>query len=145
MTGVEIGPLANPIVSRDDGRIIYVDHQNAEGLRQKYANNPDVAVMDIVDVDAIWGSNTLQEAIGPGVAVDYVVASHVVEHVPDLISPGSRSCARSYDRAEPFASPYRTGDTHSTTCEGRVPRSRSSAPIVFEHVSHCRTLSLTPW
>ena len=86
MTGVEIGPLANPIVSRDDGRIIYVDHQNAEGLRQKYANDPDVAVMDIVDVDAIWGSNTLQEAIGPGVAVDYVVASHVVEHVPDLIS-----------------------------------------------------------
>ena len=85
-TGVEIGPLANPVVSRDDGRIIYVDHQNAEELRQKYANDPYVDVTKIVNVDAIWGSNTLQEAVGPGVGVDYVVASHVVEHVPDLIS-----------------------------------------------------------
>jgi SAM-dependent methyltransferase len=84
-TGVEIGPLDNPVVSRDDGRIIYVDHQNAEELRQRFANNPDVAMTDIVEVDAIWGSNTLQEAIGAGVGVDYVVASHVVEHVPDLI------------------------------------------------------------
>jgi len=85
-TGVEIGPLASPIVSRDDGRIFYVDHQNTEGLRHRYANDPIVDVTKIVDVDAIWGSNTLQEAIGPGVGVDYVVASHVVEHVPDLIS-----------------------------------------------------------
>jgi SAM-dependent methyltransferase len=85
-TGVEIGPLDKPVVSRDDGLIIYVDHQNAEELRQRFANNPDVAVTDIIDVDAIWGSNTLQEAIGVGVGVDYVVASHVVEHVPDLIS-----------------------------------------------------------
>jgi 2-polyprenyl-3-methyl-5-hydroxy-6-metoxy-1,4-benzoquinol methylase len=38
----------------------------------------------LVEVDAIWGQNTLTEAL-KGQQVDYIVASHVIEHVPDLI------------------------------------------------------------
>ncbi len=37
-------------------------------------------------MDAVWGERTLAEALGPDTKVDYVLASHVVEHVPDLIS-----------------------------------------------------------
>jgi hypothetical protein len=40
-------------------------------------------------VDAVWGENTLKqalaEAVGGVIALDYIVASHVIEHVPDLI------------------------------------------------------------
>jgi hypothetical protein len=42
-----------------------------------------VKIEDIVDVDIVWGEKTLGEAVGS--PVDYVVASHVIEHVPDLI------------------------------------------------------------
>jgi hypothetical protein len=81
--GVEIGALCRPFLSRDDGEVIYVDHADTDTLRSKYLNDPDVQLDKLVHVDAVWGSNTLFEAIGK--KVDYVVASHVVEHVPDLI------------------------------------------------------------
>ncbi|MGF6871723.1 methyltransferase domain-containing protein [Paraburkholderia sp. MM5477-R1] len=85
-TGVEIGALCWPLVRRSDGgTIIYVDHTDTGHLRQKYRDDPHVVIDEIVDVDAIWGENTLHEAIG-GRYVDYVVASHVVEHVPDLVT-----------------------------------------------------------
>lgn len=81
--GVEIGALCRPFLNRDDGEVIYVDHADTVTLQEKYRNDPDVQPDKIVYVDAVWGENTLFEAIGK--KVDYVVASHVVEHVPDLI------------------------------------------------------------
>lgn len=86
LNGVEIGPLASPLVSRGEGRITYVDFTDEDTHRRTYAEDPNVNVDDIVHVDAIWGDKTLREALGPDRRVDYVVASHVVEHVPDLIT-----------------------------------------------------------
>lgn len=84
--GVEIGPLCWPLVRRSDGAtIIYVDHTDTARLRQKYKNDAHVDIDEIVNVDAVWGENSLHTAIG-GQYVDYVVASHVVEHVPDLVT-----------------------------------------------------------
>jgi hypothetical protein len=36
-------------------------------------------------VDAVWGEKTMLDSIG-GRHVDYIIGSHVVEHVPDLIT-----------------------------------------------------------
>ncbi|MGF6807900.1 SAM-dependent methyltransferase [Paraburkholderia sp. Clong3] len=84
--GVEIGPLCWPLVRRSDGgEIIYVDHTDTPHLREKYKDDPNLDIEEIVDVDAVWGRNTLHEAIR-GRYVDYVVASHVVEHVPDPVT-----------------------------------------------------------
>jgi len=84
--GVEIGALCWPLVRRGDaGKIIYVDHTDTPHLRQKYHDDPHVNADEIVHVDAVWGENSLHEAIG-GQYVDFVVASHVVEHVPDLVT-----------------------------------------------------------
>lgn len=84
LVGVEIGALCRPLVTRSDGEILYVDHADTETLRAKYHGDPDVDADAIVTVDGIWGSNTLSEALG-GRRVDYVIASHVVEHVPNLV------------------------------------------------------------
>lgn len=84
LTGVEIGALCRPFITRADGRVIYVDHASTEELRKKYANDPGVEIDNIVDVGAVWGDKTLLEAVGE--QVDYVVASHVIEHVPDLLT-----------------------------------------------------------
>ncbi len=85
LVGIEIGPLCRPIVTKQESNVIYVDHADATELRKKYASEPTVDVTQIVEVDAVWGQATLQEAIGGDTKVDYVVASHVIEHVPDLI------------------------------------------------------------
>ena len=86
LDGIEIGALASPLVSPDEGLIIFVDHADTEALREKYRNDPSVDVVDIVQVNAIWGDKTLSECIGQNKKVDYVVASHVIEHTPDLIT-----------------------------------------------------------
>ena len=83
--GLEIGALCRPFLLRDDGPVIYVDHADTPTLRTKYKDDPAVDVNAIVEVDAVWGADTLQQALG-GKRVDYVVASHVIEHVPDLIA-----------------------------------------------------------
>src|SRR5258708_2170191 len=83
--GMEIGALCRPVVTRSDGEILYIDHTDSQSLREKYRADPDVNIAEIVDVDGIWGSNTLSDAIG-GRKVDYIIASHVIEHVPDLIT-----------------------------------------------------------
>ncbi len=83
--GIEIGPLNRPIVTRQMGRVCYVDHATTEELKQKYAHDPHVEVNQIVDVDYVWGEKRLPELVGDEAPFDYMIASHVVEHVPDLI------------------------------------------------------------
>ncbi len=85
LDGAEIGALAFPLVRPAEGNITYVDWTDTQTLRRNYANDPAVNVDEIVDVGAIWGSNTLLEALG-GRKIDYVINSHVVEHVPDLVT-----------------------------------------------------------
>jgi 2-polyprenyl-3-methyl-5-hydroxy-6-metoxy-1,4-benzoquinol methylase len=83
--GVEIGALDKPLVTREMGKILYVDHADTATLRKKYQEDAGVRADAIVDVDGVWGNNTLLEALG-GQKVDYLLASHVIEHVPDLIT-----------------------------------------------------------
>jgi SAM-dependent methyltransferase len=81
--GIEIGALHSPTVSRADGRVIYVDYAPAALLREKL-QHPGVDPADILEVDIVWaGAGSLAEALGE--QADYAVASHVIEHVPDLI------------------------------------------------------------
>ncbi|HER62718.1 MAG TPA: methyltransferase domain-containing protein, partial [Desulfobacteraceae bacterium] len=40
----------------------------------------------IVPIDHVWGKESLSEATGAVERFDYCIASHVIEHVPDLIS-----------------------------------------------------------
>jgi Methyltransferase domain len=85
LTGLEIGPLANPIVHKSDGAITYIDHTDTASLRETYRNDPNIDIDRIVEVDAVWGEQTLAACVGHA-TFDYVLASHVAEHVPDLIT-----------------------------------------------------------
>lgn len=84
-SGLEIGALTHPVITRDMGRVFYVDHASTAELRAKYAGNPTVDPARLVEVDYVWGARSLAEATGKTAAFDYVLASHVIEHVPDLI------------------------------------------------------------
>jgi len=83
--GAEIGPLNRPLVVKGESEVYYVDHCSAEQLREKYRGDPHVKPDDVVDVDFIWSDKPAKELLGSVCPLDYVVASHVIEHVPDLI------------------------------------------------------------
>jgi len=82
--GAEIGALFNPLLSKSEANVLYVDYADAESLRRHYAGNKLIDPAKIVETDAIWGEKTLKEALGR--QVDFILASHVIEHVPDLIA-----------------------------------------------------------
>ncbi len=83
--GIEIGALASPVVSKQEGTILYVDYADTNVLRDRYKSDPNVDISKIVTVDAVWGEKSLGESIN-GESVDYVIASHVIEHVPDFVT-----------------------------------------------------------
>ena len=84
--GLEIGPLCWPLVTKaeSNGKIYYVDFSTAEKSREKYKDDPNVDVNNIVETDYLWGKQTLPELVD-GKLFDYVVASHVIEHVPNML------------------------------------------------------------
>lgn len=82
--GLEIGPLHRPIVRRPGAQIRYADHLGREALIQKYAAHTGVDAASIPEIDYIIGADGLLAAVGKD-RFRYLIASHVIEHVPNPI------------------------------------------------------------
>lgn len=84
--GLEIGPSHSPIASKEDGyRVEIVDHLSKEGLLRKYKHQ-NIRLHNIEEVDHIWNGETYAELTGNANHYDWVIASHLIEHTPDLIA-----------------------------------------------------------
>lgn len=84
--GLEIGPSYNPIAPKKEGFNVHIlDHASAEELRAKYMGH-GVNVANIEEVDFVWSGEPLSELIRCERCYDWIIASHVIEHTPDLIS-----------------------------------------------------------
>ncbi len=82
--GLEIGPSFRPAVPKSEGyNVEIVDHCDAEQLKKIYK---DKKVANIEEVDYIWNGEPLDQLIGKTGRYDYIVASHLLEHTPDLLS-----------------------------------------------------------
>ncbi|MBX2849249.1 MAG: class I SAM-dependent methyltransferase [Acidiferrobacterales bacterium] len=86
LAGIEIGPLVNPIVKREVSNVKYVDRASTDELKKWYSRDPNINVDEIMHIDYIWGDQSLEEATSGADQFDYCVASHVIEHIPDLIT-----------------------------------------------------------
>jgi SAM-dependent methyltransferase len=89
MRGLEIGPLASPRVLKGQGAVLYVDHADAEGLRYKYSTDPIMRhrLDEIVEVDYVLAQDQrLHDTVASDAPFDYVIASHLIEHIPDPVS-----------------------------------------------------------
>ena len=89
--GLEIGPLDKPIVLKGSASVRYVDIVGTVTLLEKYRDDPSVDAAQLAEVDfALQDSEghlrTLPEVTEGEGPFDWVVASHVIEHVPDLIA-----------------------------------------------------------
>lgn len=84
--GIEIGPSHNPIAPKKKGyRVHIIDHMNREGLVAKYQGH-GVDLTMIEEVDFVWHGENYSELTGRRKYYDWIIASHVIEHTPDLIA-----------------------------------------------------------
>jgi SAM-dependent methyltransferase len=81
--GLEIGPSYAPTTPKSKGWNCHVlDHMDAAGLKIKYG--PEVPIFNVEEVDFVWSGQPYKELVGEN-RYDYIIASHVIEHVPNLI------------------------------------------------------------
>jgi predicted SAM-dependent methyltransferase len=147
--GLEIGPSHNPIAPKKEGFNVHIlDHATADQLRVKYKGHEGYGVKleNIEEVDFVWHGEPFQELTGKTDCYDWIIASHVIEHVPDLISylqqceillksagtlslviPDKRYC---FDY---FSSTSSTGNVLDAYAEKRV---RPSHGQIFDHFAN---------
>ena len=87
--GLEIGPLHNASIRREHADVDYLDVFDRDLLLKNYEAHPQVDPNKIPEIDfALFDGErvrSIPETVGDEPAFDWVVASHVIEHVPDVI------------------------------------------------------------
>lgn len=83
--GIEIGPSHNPVAPKKEGYNVHIiDHMTREQLINKY-NDHHVNLKNIEEVDFVWQGQPYSELTGKSKHYDWIIASHMIEHTPDLI------------------------------------------------------------
>lgn len=84
--GVEIGPSHRPLAAKKDGfQVHIIDHMSKDELIKKYADH-NVELNNIEEVDFIWKGQSYVELTQNSNYYNWIIASHVIEHTPDMIS-----------------------------------------------------------
>jgi predicted SAM-dependent methyltransferase len=84
--GLEIGPQGQGIAPRRDGyNVRIIDYIGEEELRCLHAATPEVRKELIEHVDYVSSGRPIGEVITDRNCFDYIVASHVIEHMPDFL------------------------------------------------------------
>ncbi|HWM64131.1 MAG TPA: methyltransferase domain-containing protein [Solirubrobacterales bacterium] len=79
-TGLEIGPLHQPLAMPPHARARYVDRMQVDDLRREY---PELVDWDLTPVDVIDDGETLSTVAAE--SQDFIVANHFLEHCEDPI------------------------------------------------------------
>lgn len=84
--GIEIGPSHNPIASKSSGfNVSIIDHMNREQLIKKYETH-NVDLSKIEEVDFVWKGESYSALTKKTKYYNWIIASHVIEHTPDIIT-----------------------------------------------------------
>ena len=151
MLGLEIGAGCKPLVSKKGGwNVKVVDHATQDMLRDKYRGHYQADIEQIEEVDIVWNSKALHNCVSleQHHRFDYCIASHLVEHIPDLLTffhsmeillkpSGILSLAVpdkrfSFDAFKPISTTADILQAHTH----RHLASRHSAKTVFENVAY---------
>jgi hypothetical protein len=84
--GLEIGPCWAPVAPKQAGfNVEVLDHLDRDALIRKYQGRPELELDRIESVDYVWNGEPYAKLIGKMKYYDWIIASHVIEHTPDLI------------------------------------------------------------
>ena len=81
--GLEVGALDRPLIPKARFAVSYLDQASRADLVSRYTGH-GVVQAALVEPDYVVGSGTYLAATG-GRRFGYAVASHVIEHVPDMV------------------------------------------------------------
>jgi SAM-dependent methyltransferase len=148
MRVIEVGPSHNPIAPKSGGWLsTVIDHATRDELVAKYATS-GVDTARIETVDYVWDRGSLADSIPKNAhgSFDALIASHVIEHLPDLVGflisvasvlktdgivalavPDKRFC---FDHFRPVTL---TGDLLAAHVEGEF---RHNGRTAFNHVAY---------
>lgn len=147
--GVEIGASHAPIAPKRDGyKVHIIDHATLDELVRKYEKD-GVKLENIEEVDFVWRGETYAELTGRRHYYDWIIASHVIEHVPDLVGflnscdeilkddgvlslaiPDVRFC---FDRFRPISGLAKVIDAHYQNHVVHTPGSIAEFRLNFVH------------
>lgn len=83
--GIEIGPSHSPLAPKKQGyKVEIIDHASQEQLREKYSDH-NIDLDAIEEVDYVWNGESYADLTGKHYFYDWIIASHIIEHSPDLI------------------------------------------------------------
>jgi SAM-dependent methyltransferase len=83
---LEIGPLCWPNVKKEQAKnVFYADIRSTEDIKKFYKNHIDVSIDKIVDIDYVINGVSYYDCLKDVDKFDYIVATHVIEHLPQLI------------------------------------------------------------
>lgn len=86
--GLEISPNWAPLVLRNEAHVVYCDRLTTEQLVEREKGNSSRIHYgaEVEDMDFIWKDGTkLASYFSPHEKFDFIVSSHVLEHVPNFI------------------------------------------------------------
>jgi len=86
--GLEMGPLDKPLMTKDQHKVLYVDHASKADLIKKYltTGTPETVTPDkICDPDIVWDGKRPLADVTDARNLDFCVSSHVIEHVPNVL------------------------------------------------------------
>ena len=149
---IEIGAGYAPVAPKSAGWNTHVvDHADQATLREKY-RPAGVNVSAIEPVDTIWQDGALDDALPPPLVgqFDTMIASHVIEHMPDLIgflnaasrvlAPNGVIAVALPDRRYCFDC-YRPASMTGDVLEAhRQRRTRHSLRTAWNHTAYSATL-----
>lgn len=83
--GIEIGPSHQPVAPKKEGyNVQIIDHLGQQELINKYRAH-GTNTSNIEEVDFVWKGESYEKLVGKKKCYDWIIASHVAEHTPDLI------------------------------------------------------------
>jgi SAM-dependent methyltransferase len=151
--GIEFGPLDRPLLSQKRADVLYVDHASKEDLLAKYRDHPaeNISPALVRNVDIVWPCGPLASRVG-GRRFDYALASHVIEHVPDMIGWLQEvSSVLRPGGVLNLAIPFRDGTfdrkRHTTPIASLIAnhiekRTRPTAAQIFDHIAFVAPLGV---
>jgi SAM-dependent methyltransferase len=82
---LEIGPLDNPVLNKDEADVYYADILSTEEVTAFYRNDATVNKDTICEIDYIIHGSYTETFKHPAAKFDYILSCHVLEHMPRLI------------------------------------------------------------
>ena len=152
-SGIEYGPLHRVIMTRAMcPGIRYVDYKPREELVAHYAHDPAVDASLIPEIDIVTGGQLISEFV-PEESIDFAIASHVMEHVPDfigwleanlrLLRPGGRIALAFPDRRFCFDLAKQPTGFHEVVAAYLEKRTQPNFTQICDHVLNVRKVTPT--